>query len=147
MRYNLKLPYKVSLDKNIIQKICTKNRQTKSNTFKIKECIWLDILRLQGRLNVSCHYGPVHCLFLWYASPDLYIKFIVSKVTCASLGQLGKRHISWPCNHSNHLLIGSRQAFHPLPLKASVWGCWLCLWLWLYLYANRNIRVEITVFC
>lgn len=33
MRYNLKLPYKVSLDKKIIQKICTKNRQTKSNTF------------------------------------------------------------------------------------------------------------------
>lgn len=94
-------------------------------------------------MNVSCHYGPVHCLFLWYASPDLYIKFIVSEVTCASLGQLGKRHISWPCNHSNHLLIGSRQPFHPLPLKASMWDCWLCLWLLLYLHANMNVSLKI----
>lgn len=66
----------------------------KPNPFEMTECVWPGIKKIEGRLNVSCHYGPVHCLFLWYASPDLYIKFIVSEVTCASLGQLGKRHIS-----------------------------------------------------
>lgn len=35
---------------------------------------------------LGCHHGPIHRLFLWYASPDLYIKFIVSQVTWASLG-------------------------------------------------------------
>lgn len=73
------------------------NKQTnKQNTQSVQNnrmCL-ARYLKTQGHLNVSCHYGPVHCLFLWYASPDLYIKFIVSKVTCASLGQLGKRHIS-----------------------------------------------------
>lgn len=151
LRNNLKLQRKISLNENMMFNIyyitymCMK--QSKPASFKITIFLPSYLLKkTQGHLNVSCHNGPVHCLFLWYASPDLYIKFIVSKVTCASLGQLGKRHISWPCNHGNHLLIGSRQAFHPLPLKASMWGCWLCLWFWLHLYANRNTKCRITAF-
>lgn len=98
LRNNLKLQREISLNENMMFKIyyitymCMK--QSKRASFKITIFLPRYLLKTQGHLNVSCHNGPDHCLFLWYASPDLYIKFIVSKVTCASLGQLGKRHIS-----------------------------------------------------
>lgn len=79
----------------ITEKNCSSFIQKSPIPFKMTKCIWIDLKKkIQGHLNVSCHYGPIHYLFLWYASPDLYIKFIVSEVTCASLGQQGKRHIS-----------------------------------------------------